>query len=289
MGRFQTLQRWDEEGSLPIRISSYMPLGDFKRVANHRAWNGGWLREGQGDIEGQFIARTRLGGVKAFLDGSLGGRTAAFVDAYSDEPSTKGKLMYPQGEEENYLREQSLAADELGLQIAFHAIGDAAVNQALDIAALLESSNGENKLRRLRVEHAQHLTSPIDEQMTRFRAVDAIASVQPAQIPLRRTERGREAGRRSSVSILRAAHLQRSRGSSRRWSIGPSSARTCSTPSKPPWTARGEFEHRRGDACSPRGADALQMDAVGAISPARSPISSSSTRRPKIFWRKNQT
>ena len=178
---FETLQRWDEEGSLPIRISSYMPLGDFKRVAKHRAWNGGWLRE---DIEGQFTARTRLGGVKAFLDGSLGGRTAAFVDAYSDEPSTKGKLMYPQGEEENYLREQSLAADELGLQIAFHAIGDAAVNQALDIAALLESSNGENKLRRLRVEHAQHLTSPIDEQMTRFRAVDAIASVQPAQIPL---------------------------------------------------------------------------------------------------------
>ena len=56
--------------------------------------------------------------------------------------------------------------------------------RALDIAALLESSNGENKLRRLRVEHAQHPTSPIDEQMTRFRAVDAIASVQPAQIPL---------------------------------------------------------------------------------------------------------
>lgn len=178
---FETLERWDREKSLPIRISSYMPLGDFKRVAEHRAWNGGWLRE---DLDGRITARTRLGGVKAFLDGSLGGRTAAFVDAYSDDPSTKGKLMFPQGEEEKRLREQSLAADELGLQIAFHAIGDAAVNQALDVATLLESSNGENKLRRLRVEHAQHLTSPISEQMKRFRTVDAIASVQPAQIPL---------------------------------------------------------------------------------------------------------
>lgn len=176
---FETLAKWDREGSLPIRVTSYMPLGDYKSVAKHPAWNGGWTRE---DPKTQQISRLRLGGVKAFLDGSLGGRTAAMLEPYSDAPGTKGKLMYPPGgEEERNLRRDALAADAEGLQIAVHAIGDAAVEQALDVLAELHKTNGDNALRRFRIEHAQHLKSPIDEHPRRFAELGAVASVQPTQ------------------------------------------------------------------------------------------------------------
>jgi predicted amidohydrolase YtcJ len=176
---FETLAKWDREGSLPIRVTSYMPLGDYESVAKHPAWNGGWTRE---DPKTQRMSRLRLGGVKAFLDGSLGGRTAAMLEPYADAPGTKGKLMYPPGgEEERNLRRDALAADAEGLQIAVHAIGDAAVEQALDVLAELRETNGDNALRRFRIEHAQHLKSPIDEHPRRFAELGAVASVQPTQ------------------------------------------------------------------------------------------------------------
>ena len=176
---FETLAKWDREGSLPIRVTSYMPLGDYKSVVKHPAWNGGWTRE---DPKTQRMSRLRLGGVKAFLDGSLGGRTAAMLEPYADAPGTKGKLMYPPGgKEEQDLRRDALAADAEGLQIAVHAIGDAAVEQALDVLAELLETNGDKPLRRFRIEHAQHLKSPIDEQPRRFAELGAVASVQPTQ------------------------------------------------------------------------------------------------------------
>ena len=176
---FETLERWDAVGELPIRITSYMPLGDWESVRSHVAWNGGWTRENE-----TAASRVRLGGVKAFLDGSLGGRTAAMMAPYLDDASTSGKLMYPKGKREKILRKQATLADAAGLQIAVHAIGDAAVEQALELLASIEAANGERSLRRFRIEHSQHLTEPIDGQPKRFKRLGAVASVQPSQIAL---------------------------------------------------------------------------------------------------------
>lgn len=176
---FETLERWDAVGDLPIRITSYMPLGDWASVQSHVAWNSGWTRENE-----TAASRVRLGGVKAFLDGSLGGRTAAMMAPYLDDGSTSGHLMYPRGKREKTLRKQATLADAAGLQIAVHAIGDAAVEQALELLASIEAANGERSLRRFRIEHSQHLTAPINGQPKRFKRLGAVASVQPAQIAL---------------------------------------------------------------------------------------------------------
>lgn len=177
---FETLERWDRAGDLPIRVTSYMPLGDYRRTAAHPAWNDGWTRE---DAVTGIASRTRIGGVKAFLDGSLGGRTAAFLEAYDDDPTTRGELIYS-GKNEAVLIEEALASDSLGLQVAVHAIGDAAVVQAIKLASFIEEKNGQQDVRRFRIEHSQHLTSPIEGQPERLKSLGAVASVQPAQIAI---------------------------------------------------------------------------------------------------------
>lgn len=61
------------------------------------------------------------------LDGCFGSEDAALREAYSNDPDNKGVLFYSQREVDDFVRE----ANRKGLQIALHAIGDAAVDQAL--------------------------------------------------------------------------------------------------------------------------------------------------------------
>jgi predicted amidohydrolase YtcJ len=67
------------------------------------------------------------------------------------------------------------AADDAGLQIALHAIGDRANGVALDLWERIAVDNGRRD-RRARIEHAQHLR-PSDFE--RFARTGVIASVQP--------------------------------------------------------------------------------------------------------------
>jgi len=179
---FETLAAWDAKGELPIRVTSYMPIADWEAVVAHEAWNEGWVRE---DARTNVVSRVRLGGVKAFLDGSLGGRTAAMSEPYEGGEHTSGTLMYPPGEDEDALLLMARNADARGVDIAVHAIGDRAVEQALDVLENIARVNGERVTpRRFRIEHAQHLKSPIDSQPSRFARLGATASVQPTQISL---------------------------------------------------------------------------------------------------------
>ena len=84
-------------------------------------------------------------GIKIFLDGSFGARTAALREPYSDDPSTSGFLLYSDEELASTLRRACRA----GLQVAVHAIGDLAVEQLLRVLNR-ESIPG----RVIRVEHA---------------------------------------------------------------------------------------------------------------------------------------
>jgi predicted amidohydrolase YtcJ len=116
----------------------------------------------------------RLGGLKGFVDGSLGSSTALFFEPYADNPQTTGLLvpdMFPDGVMEERIRQ----AEENGHQVAVHAIGDRANNMLLDIYEKVIANSG-NRDRRWRVEHAQHLLS---EDIERFGKVGIFASVQP--------------------------------------------------------------------------------------------------------------
>jgi hypothetical protein len=90
----------------------------------------------------------RVLGVKLFLDGSLGARTAWLRAPYADAPETRGTPLFAlEG-----LRAIARRAQERGLQLMVHAIGDAALDLGLD--ALEPVSAGGNPLRH-RLEHVE--------------------------------------------------------------------------------------------------------------------------------------
>jgi predicted amidohydrolase YtcJ len=110
-----------------------------------------------------------LAGIKAFLDGSLGARTAALSDPYSDDPENLGMLLYDPPELEALVR----GAEATGLQISLHAIGDRAVGAALD--AFSTGVARGNPLRH-RIEHMEYATT---EQQDRMKDLWVVASMQP--------------------------------------------------------------------------------------------------------------
>jgi len=115
-----------------------------------------------------------LGGLKGFVDGSLGSETAFFFEPYTDNPLTSGLLapdMFPEGE----MTKRILSADREGLQLAVHAIGDRASHLILDIFEKVIKENGVRD-RRWRIEHAQHL---LPGDMERFVELGILASMQP--------------------------------------------------------------------------------------------------------------
>ena len=116
----------------------------------------------------------RIGAVKGFADGSLGSRTAYFFEPYVDDPNTRG-LLSNEMQPVSGMRERLTGADEAGLQLCVHAIGDQAISIVLDIFQDIEKANGQRD-RRWRIEHAQHM-APKDFQ--RFANLHVIASVQP--------------------------------------------------------------------------------------------------------------
>ena len=69
-----------------------------------------------------------VGGVKTFTDGSLGGRTAKLSEPYADAPDETGTWVVDPEELHELVRE----ADDLGLQVTAHAIGDEAIDAVLD-------------------------------------------------------------------------------------------------------------------------------------------------------------
>lgn len=98
----------------------------------------------------------RWGGLKAFVDGSLGSTTAWFFKPYLDAPNNTGLTITDTA----LLRKWILEADSAGLHITSHAIDDRANNWILNVYAFAKQKNG-SKDRRFRVEHTQHLLQRI--------------------------------------------------------------------------------------------------------------------------------
>jgi predicted amidohydrolase YtcJ len=157
---FQQLQR---EGKLNVHVTEWLPFGaPLERLKEMRAAsnpNDPWLKTGQ---------------LKAFLDGSLGSRTAAMLASYSDDAATSGILR----EDAKKLEQMSIERDRAGFQLAFHAIGDRANRLALDVFAAVRAANGPRD-RRDRIEHAQ-IVSPPD--IPRFASLGVIPSMQPSHL-----------------------------------------------------------------------------------------------------------
>lgn len=109
--------------------------------------------------------------IKIIGDGALSSGTAALLEPYLDDPSSNGLLIWSDTE----IFEAAKTFDALGYQLHIHAIGDAAVRQALDT---IESVIALNPTwdRRPVIAHAQ-LINPVD--LSRFNALGVIANYQP--------------------------------------------------------------------------------------------------------------
>ena len=109
--------------------------------------------------------------IKFLLDGALSSGTAALMDPYVDDPTTSGLLMW----EEDDLLNALCVFDDLDFQVHLHAIGDAAVHQALDAIEAMQRVNPRRD-RRPVIAHAQ-LIHPDD--FARFARLGVIANYQP--------------------------------------------------------------------------------------------------------------
>jgi predicted amidohydrolase YtcJ len=116
----------------------------------------------------------RIGGVKGFMDGSLGSSTAKMFEPFINEPGSTGVYVTPLAK----MREYVLGADRAGLSVAVHAIGDRGNAEMLGIFAEVAKQNGPRD-RRFRIEHAQHLRP---QDYRRFKEIGVIASMQPYHV-----------------------------------------------------------------------------------------------------------
>ena len=113
----------------------------------------------------------RFGFLKGHIDGTLGSGTALFFEPFEDEPDKSG-LPFQSYEE---LERIIVAADQMGFQVAIHAIGTLGNHLTLNAFEKAREVNGIRDSRH-RIEHAQILT---DEDIPRFAQLGVIPSMQP--------------------------------------------------------------------------------------------------------------
>jgi predicted amidohydrolase YtcJ len=155
----QTLAAWqrlEKAGELRLRVLFQPPVAALPRLINQG------VRSGQGS---QWLT---IGGVKMFLDGSLGSRTAWMLEPYA---GSRDRGMPITGEEE--AREAMNRAAAAGIATTVHAIGDAAVRRAMDLVTGLPALALPH-----RIEHFQ-CVHPVDlERVPR----GLVLSMQPAHL-----------------------------------------------------------------------------------------------------------
>lgn len=145
-----------DEGLLPLRVLMYRPWRD---LAEELAAAEHYQRPG-----------VRLAGAKLFADGTLNAATAWMLHPYRESLAgmDHGKPMTTPGE----LDEALAGCAAHGLELAVHAIGDAAVRAALDAKARSPGA-------RLRIEHCELIDRA---DVSRFAELGVPCSVQPCHL-----------------------------------------------------------------------------------------------------------
>lgn len=146
---------------LKLRINSYIPFTEFDKVKHYE--------EITNEINKDFFS---IIGFKAFWDGALGSETALFSLNYKGKGHNGYKTELVSS---GMIYELANKIDEAGYQMIIHAIGDKAVNDVLDLYAILPNTK---KLRH-RIEHSQHINP---NNYNRFGKLGVIASVQPLHL-----------------------------------------------------------------------------------------------------------
>jgi hypothetical protein len=105
-----------------------------------------------------------------FLDGSIGAHTAAMREPYADMPNETGRLLLRDRTAEGLM----LEFNDMGWRLAVHAIGDLAIDQAVEAFRFVRME-GKRFLRH-RLEHLELLRP---EHLGWLRRLQLVASMQP--------------------------------------------------------------------------------------------------------------
>jgi predicted amidohydrolase YtcJ len=161
---FLVYQELEREGRLKVRITEWLRFEDpVTLLEAHRAAH----------PAGDRMLHTGM--LKGFMDGSLGSRTAALLAPYADDPGNSGLPRYQQAQLDAMTKERVAA----GFQIGFHAIGDRAVEMALNAFAAAAQNTADFPAKRERIEHSQ-VVEPQD--ISRYKALGVVASMQPSHL-----------------------------------------------------------------------------------------------------------
>ncbi len=153
--------RLTQRVKVPFHFKPGMALAELDRAEAMRAeFDDDWISSGF---------------VKLFMDGVVDTRTAAMLQDYPGHPGQRGELLFAPQE----FRDLAVEIDRRGLQIAVHAIGDAAVRNTIDGYAAARAANGARDSRH-RIEHIELIDRA---DVARIAALGITASLQPPHPP----------------------------------------------------------------------------------------------------------
>ena len=163
----ETYRDLEKQGLLPVRVAVSLDTLfklETKDRQNHKK---------------DVFNKVKYGSFKLFTDGSLGARSAALIEPYSDNPDNRGILV----EKKDLIRDLQTAY-ELGLQPAIHAIGDRALEITLEaIEYVLKNAKSSNKSKEnqekklpFRIIHAQVVNK---DQLERMKKLPVVLDIQP--------------------------------------------------------------------------------------------------------------
>lgn len=155
---FDIFRMAKERGLMKIRVHVSTPIESWEQAATRIR------RQGRGD--NQLV----WGGIKGFIDGSLGARTAWMHKPFDDEPDNTGLPLNSPSRLSSLMTE----ADRAGLELSIHAIGDRGIDTVIETMKVI--AGDEVRDRRYRIEHFQH---PTAEAIQKLADSGIVASMHP--------------------------------------------------------------------------------------------------------------
>ena len=158
---FDLYESMENADKMPLRIAQQWHLRDEDALTAFIET--GSLRRG-----GRYF---RSGPLKIHVDGTLGARTAALREEYSDDPGNRGVYTHSQGELNRLVR----TAQEAGMQTAFYAIGDGAIERCLNAVEAAKGFSGNERAHRI-----VHCQVGAQDLYARMASLGVMADIQPA-------------------------------------------------------------------------------------------------------------
>jgi len=198
-------QRVQREGQLSFRLCQELVRRNQFDLRMHMNVAADYLDEAASlGLQAGFGGdRLWIGHVKTFADGSMGSRTATMLEPFEGEPGNYGVEVVAPAEIARLARR----AEQAGLRLAVHAIGDRAVREVLDVFEALrrEGAPPDGLSLPHRIEHVQ-VIHPAD--LPRLSSCGVVASMQPVHVMTDWVTADRVWGRRARYAYAFRSLLQ---------------------------------------------------------------------------------